>query len=552
MTDQVEPRDGATFRLDIEPWVPVFGSGGSEVVSLRELLARAHEFADLDPALDPFQYAAIHGLVTAIISDVIGLDTDEDWEELFEAGRFDADTIGTYFDTDPAAWDLFDPVRPFMQVADLEPSKAGPRPVGSLMPEVAAGNNVPVFSVFTDADAPAITFAEAGRRLLATHAFDTAGIKSAAVGDPAAVKGKTTGNKVGPLGQIGVILPVGRTLFETLMLGCVVGPRASGDAPAWRRMQSAEWETRPPDGLLDLLTWQARRIRLFPEETAEGWRVTGAFVAAGDRFPVHPRLEPRTAWWVPKEGDDAEQYRPMRHLQGRTGWQGMAALVSMGRSSGAKFVTSELLAQAGRLMEEGTCLSFDYPLSAYLVGAVYGVQSAVMEAVVADSIPLPMQALAGEQGAPLRVVLNEVVASAEAVRRALDGLANNLREALGGERVPWDKGNHPGEILVSRLSGDATRLLRGLRGAPERGEEGLAAFGAVLQRTATEIGEELSEKAYAVTMLGAGVLQKEAGVEKPAISPARAEIFFKAALRKALPYLPTGEHVQTKEDNNVR
>ncbi|MDA8209844.1 MAG: type I-E CRISPR-associated protein Cse1/CasA, partial [Actinomycetota bacterium] len=502
---------------------------------------------DLDPALDPLQYAALHGLVTAILTDAAGPATDEDWEELFESGGLDAEVVNTYFDTDPAAWDLFDPVRPFMQVANLEPSKAGPRPVGALMPEVAAGNNTPVFSVFTDADTPAITFAEAARRLLATHAFDTAGIKAAASGDPAAVKGKTTGNKVGSLGQIGVIIPVGRTLFETLLLGCIVGPRRTGDAPAWRRTYSAEWETRPAEGMLDLLTWQSRRICLFPDQTPEGWRVTGAFVAAGDRFAVTPRLEPRTAWWAPKEGDDAEQYRPMRHLQGRAGWRGMAALVSMGHSSGAKYVTSELLAQAGRLMEEGACLSFDYPLSAYLVGAIYGVQSAVMDAVVADSIPLPMQALAGEQGAPLRAVLNEMVASAEAVRRALDGLDNNLREALGGERVPWNQGQHPGEILVSRLSGDATRLLRGLRSSPERGEEGLAAWQAVLNRTAGEIADELIERTYSLTMLGTGVES-----ERPPMSPAKAEIFFRAALKKALPYLPAGEQVQTKEDGNVR
>ncbi|MEV0416259.1 type I-E CRISPR-associated protein Cse1/CasA [Streptomyces sp. NPDC050448] len=49
--------------------------------------------------------------------------------------------------------------------------------------------------------------------------------------------------------------------------------------------QHPQWQTRAPEGLLDLWTRQSRRIRRSPETTDEGLRVTRVMVAAGDRTP---------------------------------------------------------------------------------------------------------------------------------------------------------------------------------------------------------------------------------------------------------------------------
>jgi len=123
-----------------------------------------------------------------------------------QSGRRDA---RAYLDRHAERFDLFHPDFPFAQVAGLHTVKDETKPVSLLLPAVATGNNVPLFSARTEADPPALTPAEAARALLAAQCWDTAAIKSGAAGDPQVKYGKTTGNPTGPLGQLGVVVPWG-------------------------------------------------------------------------------------------------------------------------------------------------------------------------------------------------------------------------------------------------------------------------------------------------------------------------------------------------------
>ena len=44
----------------------------------------------------------------------------------------------------------------------------------------------------------------------------------------------------------------------------------NGDIPAWERDEDTRPEDRSPNGYIDLLTWQSRRIRLHPETRHDG------------------------------------------------------------------------------------------------------------------------------------------------------------------------------------------------------------------------------------------------------------------------------------------
>src|SRR5699024_5949363 len=96
------------------------------------------------------------------------------------------------------------------------------------------------FGAFSEAVELRLSPAEAARWLIHLLAWDTAGIKTPAVDDPEAKAGKLYGNPAGPLGGLGLIIPKGRNLFETLMLNTPV--REAGDDPRdlphWRRPQT--------------------------------------------------------------------------------------------------------------------------------------------------------------------------------------------------------------------------------------------------------------------------------------------------------------------------
>ena len=323
-----------------------------------------------------------------------------------------------------------------------------------LLAAVAAGNNVPLFSSSTDAAPPRFSPAAAARALLAAHCWDTAAIKSGANGDPAVKNGKTTGNPKGPVGALGVTVPLGPTLAHTLLLNTPIVRQGlkSQDRPQWRAEPStAAWSSRPALGLMDLLTFQSRRIRLVPEITADGpgdaaVTVSQVVLAAGDRLLELPEYEPHTMWRreaKPKAGTPPRH--PVRHQAGKETWRGLAALLAAKTPTPEGVSTTALLDQLASLRAE------DYvpdalPLQVLTVGVLYGNQSAVVEDVLADVIPLPVVALTTD--APVRGFLHRVVAQAESIRRAGNDLGDSIRRATGGEKLPWDKSLRTGDALM--------------------------------------------------------------------------------------------------------
>ncbi|MFJ7996900.1 type I-E CRISPR-associated protein Cse1/CasA [Streptomyces sp. NPDC096310] len=545
------------FNLLDEPWLTARGLDGSaeaspprlgavEEVGLRHLLLAADRLQDLVVELPTQKPAVFRQLLLPIVMHALGWPADSaQWTEMFQAGAFTPEQrqkLTDYLDDHRHLFDLFDTAEPFGQVAGLHTAKGETKGSALLVATAATGNNVPLFSSRTEGDPLELTPAQAARWLVHTHCWDTAAIKTGVVGDPQAKAGKTTGNPTGPLGQLGVVMPVGRTVYETLLLNIPFGQTSlSDDLPQWSRRArdgrvedtlscaTPAWQTRPARGLLDLWTWQSRRIRLIPEETSAGTRVTRVIVAAGDRLTSTPAYEPHTAWIrdrptsrTKKTGKTGKtgktsnstaptSERPRRHQPGRAAWRGLEALLAVesattndeATATRAGFRSSVLLSSLSDTVDR---MPETYPLQVELTGIAYGNQSAVIEDVFYDRIPLPLAALD-----PDSIVYGSLLAAveqAEKLAAAVNNLSADLRRAAGSEPIPWDKGQRPGDTLLHALDPVVRRLLAGLRTVGEdfdESERGLEAWEEKAGRTTWKVAEQVFSTAAPALFTGRSV-----------------------------------------------
>lgn len=515
----------------------VFVDGTNRDVGLREVLTRAHEVRAV--AIEPgFVNVAVFRLLLAVVLDAFGPPVDEDdFVKRWQAGQFDERELDRYLDDVRDRFNLFDESAPFAQTAGLSTPKGESKPVSLLIATIATGNNVPLFGVRTDAEPPRLSAAEAARWLVASHCYDTAGIKPGAEGDPKMKNGKVTAG-VAPLGQFGAVVALGRTLFESLVLNSVIERRGRGaiGTPAWRKLPvGPQWSEETPSGLLDWLTFQARRVRFVRDEESDSngeGAVSRVVLTAGDKPTRIPEFEPHATWRaVRNPKPDDPPFRPVRHRSDWTAWQGLAALLAIaddGSNSG--LTSSPVLRQIGALAAYGD-LADDYPLEVMIAGVEYGNMQAVVENTIEDRIPLSVVALRGD--AALRQFLLDVVVSHEGLANALNDLDRDLRDIHSAEPIPWDKGQRLGAVFTHRIDPTVRRMLGGLQAEPEKLDDAIAMWARFARRTALDMGSErlsaVPTSAYrgARTTDGASTQTAEAPI-------VMAERFFRSRVNRAL------------------
>lgn len=271
-----------SFNLLTEPWIPVRFGGETTIreVSLREILARAPDIATITDS-SPLATIALHRLILALCHRIWGPADDGDWQRLWEQRAFDMAEFEAYAGQWHDRFDLFHPERPFYQCPGLPESLA--TTVAKLGSQFAAGNNALLFDHSVDDQPAAMRPAEAARMVVAQQAFAIGGLIAALPGEPRSAEGSH-------LIKAAVQLVLGSNLFETLALHLlpISGEDDSAhnlhpqdNLPAWEREPVTRAE-RTPAGLLDLLTWQSRRILLFPRDDG---MVTKAALLAGYSLP---------------------------------------------------------------------------------------------------------------------------------------------------------------------------------------------------------------------------------------------------------------------------
>lgn len=265
------------FNLIEEPWMPCLMPDGTiREFNLLDTLIKAHEIKEITDD-SPLVVVSLHRLLLAILHRNFGPKNFEEWKNLWREGSWDKAKLRSYFESDNCKnrFNLFDEERPFYQYPKVE--KAGGKeadimPIEILMQEKSAGNNATLFDHSFEENPQPYPATTAAKYLIARQMFSIGFGKSHPFyfSDSTLIRGFT-------------FLAFGNNLFETLALNLIVydgknkpmpsqdDDGVSIDKPFWEREHLAEATEKEATGTLllgylDYLTWQSRRIKLFPEK----------------------------------------------------------------------------------------------------------------------------------------------------------------------------------------------------------------------------------------------------------------------------------------------
>lgn len=173
------------MNLTTDPWIPVLmRDGNARLVSLRGVFAEGADIADL--AVRPHERIALMRLIICIAQ--AALDGPEDIEAWQSAPALLPAAAAEYL-TRPeiaGAFNLFDPQRPFLQIAGLVQSgdkvkKEGPTSASKLDFGLATGNNSTLFDNAAASGHRVFPSAKLALELLAFQNFDVSGTIGVAV-----------------------------------------------------------------------------------------------------------------------------------------------------------------------------------------------------------------------------------------------------------------------------------------------------------------------------------------------------------------------------------
>jgi CRISPR system Cascade subunit CasA len=518
-----------------EAWIPVLGQDGAQrEVSLMDAFRTADKIRMIACEL-PTQTFAILRLMLAILHRATNGPPDfPAWRDLWASAELPADVF-EYLNSVKDRFDLLNPQKPFYQVPDLQTSKNETFGLERIIADVPNGH--PYLTARAGTGMQRISIQEAARWVVHCQAFDTAGIKSGAIGDPRVKAGKGYGIGVGSAGSLGGIYIEGTTLRETLLLNLVPADRRitdDRDTPAWEREIGAAEEsviTRGPFGVLNLYTYQSRRLRLYGGRQG----VTGAMVANGDKLEwqdLH-RSEPMSYWGRSGPREKAEKrepiYLPRPHDPSRALWRGLATLLSPSDAIGAKRLAPVVMGWLDFLASRSV-LGAEYQVTPQAVSVIYGSNQAVIAQIFGDSVTMNMRAMAPDS--PLRTAAVDSVDAAEQAVRALRILAINLARAASGS----GSDNGAAEVAYSSLDQTFRRWLAALR--PDADPvDAKTAWQREVGRVVARLGSELVASAGPKAWVGRTIQDTH-------YSSSQAEAWFRRSLSKALPLAAVPKQLQ--------
>lgn len=470
------------FSLLTEPWIPVrLADGGETLLSLRQVFdgsAHAVEIRGDSPTQD---YAVLRVLLAVFwrahapalaVRAGATMDPDswreETWYDALE-GRPDTAVLD-YLDRYRDRFDLLHPTTPFMQVAALDTEKRTRQGVQRIVPEAES----PYFTLRAGAGLDALTYAEAARWLIHTHAYDYSGIKSGAIGDPRVKGGKGYPIGQGWTGLTGGTTVIGPDLRRTLLLNTTIRALDGGtaDRPVWERDPdtAAERAVPVPAGAADLATWQSRRVRLFPVDG----RITQVLVSNGDRIPdagANVFGDPMTPYRYStnKSTRTSDVHYPRPYDTSRMMWRSLEPLISLqgdpssdkGTYRGRRPETLDALAELAGSTAEGLD-GFPSVLDVRLTSASYGPQASSAATTVDARVGFPLALLGSQDTGARLIVLGSARQTLEAAIH-LGSFAGQLLVAAGGE---YAFRSEPTDMLLADLEPDFQGWLRDLSSGP--------------------------------------------------------------------------------------
>ncbi len=456
-----------TFNLIDEPWIGAVDVDGTlKDYSLRDLLAQAHDLQSLYDD-SPLVVAALLRMILALLHRVYdGPRNRREWQAIWTAGRFDTTRLENYFEQWHDRFDLFDAEHPFYQTIHAAVDEQI-KPISTLLPELATGNNATLFDHTTDASDVALSPAAAARILIAAHSFGLAGPCN-----PQLKLYFTDGTTARGM----IFLAEGNTLFETLVLNLIEYPAerpiASGadDRPAWEMSDAYSPDREMPQGYLDYLTWQNRRLLLIPEGSDTTIVVRTMALTPGLKLDAGVLAkDPMKHYRI----DDKRGYISKRFSEDRALWRDSATLLRFSAADQqppAVLVWLALLAEGGRPV-----LDEHYSLRCMALGMAS--DQAKVEFYRYEHLPLPPAYLKEPQ---LVDLLTKALGAAENAASELWKASSTMAAVLLA----------PDEDSERRANPDDVRDLRANMGTERRYWAGLEPLFRETMQTLPEQGTE--------------------------------------------------------------
>ena len=564
----VQDNVSSGFSLYYEPWIPVlYTSGEIQTVSLKQLFEDGYSIRKIHSG-DATTDVAILGIVVVVLFRAVLKDPSEhkdlegdpkSWIRDVRSGNSDRlRFVFDYFERHQDRFNLFDPERPFMQVADLHTSKGEIKPVSRLVLD----SESEYFSMRAEKTLISLSYAEAARYLVTVQAYDYSGIKSGAVGDPRVKGGKGYPLGVGWYGTTGKIIVHGENLIETLLY-CIdyeqllnvekvkgkKRPLALKDKPVWehedpdtaaprayKNGDPTKYKDEPAlaTGMCEILTWQSRRVRLFPENG----RVTGVLVSNGDKwFDRNTYTDPLTAYRYSKNQSTQTRpvWMPKVHSAERTLWRGVDALLTRLNSSEAK---QDKPAPVIQQIASGKYFPTGAKAHVQLIGVVYGNQSAVIEGTIDESLTLEL-ALLTEQGTQISTMVRDNIQTTMNAAIALGQYAGDLLRAAGKE---YEFRPAVTESALHRMEDEFRTWLEKLHASDDvssQEDEWQLQVRRILEDEADQLAVNAGPKAAIGTIY-----------DEQLYNTAKVRRLFGGRLRKLLPRAYSSTPTKTKEEGN--
>lgn len=329
-----------SFDVLNQPWIPVVRLDGScEELGILPCLEQAHELREIrDPS--PIIEFGLYRLLVAFVLDALVLadrrpEHPLDLKRLIDEKRFDMKLLNDYADQCGNVFDLFHPMRPFLQV---RMDRATAKPLAGLFPAVPSGTNASHWH-HEHEDTMAVSSGEAARLLTTLSPFMTAGgagLSPSINGAPAIYA-----------------LPIGDSLFETLIISIPLRSDQEGGCgtTAWRSTR-IPGDERTSATSVEALTWRPRRVQFLPDlpvrqmrfERGDSTRFTWIDASLAYRY-------------------EKDKVTPVRMRENRPLWRDAGPLALLREDPGSKtkenkvaYKRPDVLQQAFELMGDGKSL----------------------------------------------------------------------------------------------------------------------------------------------------------------------------------------------------
>ena len=299
-----------SFNLITQPWIPCLQVNGQiKEFSLQEVLLNGNQLRSVQTN-SPLETAAVYRLLLALLHSALrGPKRGSDWQKLWKSPTVAHDQIESYLDLWLHKFDLFDPRYPFYQAAH---PRAKPKSVITLIFDMASGNNASLFDHHIEETGVSLTPAQAALGLVAAQTFGLAGtfLEGALFTDS-------------PWSRGTIFFLEGDDLSQTLLLNLLpypddgVFPSIGVDRPAWEQDDPFASDRQIPNGYLDYLTWQSRRILLYPQITDEQLYVRNMTMGPGLKL-VENIFDPMKAY---RKNEKKEFWFSIRFSEERALWR---------------------------------------------------------------------------------------------------------------------------------------------------------------------------------------------------------------------------------------